>query len=251
MELTIQGRALVQQAQPLLNRIEALAVSLDNPGAATGIIRMGVGEIVALTWFGQLIARLKREMPHVNYEIEVGLTVDMLHKLELAKLDIAILAAPIVNERIETTGLGSVTARWFITPRLRREFAKRRATLREIFETMPIWSVSRPSRMNPMAMETLRRYGISTNKMDTSDNLGSIVQLVASGAGIAFLPDSLVSGLIRKRQLTPLSAELPAESLEFAIACHKDNDQAIVRHIIARAFEASTFSARPARRNSH
>jgi len=51
MELTIQGRDLVQRSQPLLERLEDVVVSLDNPGAATGIIRMGVGEIVAVTWF--------------------------------------------------------------------------------------------------------------------------------------------------------------------------------------------------------
>jgi len=79
--------------------------------------------------------------------------------------------------------------------------------------------------------------------------LRSIVELAANGAGIAFLPDSLVSELIRKGKLRPLSAELPKESLEFAIARHKDNDQAIVRHIVARAVEVSTFSAKLVRRS--
>src|SRR5437867_11713505 len=72
MELTIQGRDLVQRSEPLLNRLEDVVVSLDNPAAATGIIQMGVGEIVAVTWFADLIARLKQQMPKGTTEMELG-----------------------------------------------------------------------------------------------------------------------------------------------------------------------------------
>ena len=58
MELTIQGRELVEQAQPLLSRIEELITSLDNPAAISGIVRIGVGEMVSVSWFGSFMAQL-------------------------------------------------------------------------------------------------------------------------------------------------------------------------------------------------
>ena len=42
MELTIQGRELVERMRPLLNQIEDVVMSLENPEATSGIIRIGV-----------------------------------------------------------------------------------------------------------------------------------------------------------------------------------------------------------------
>ena len=246
MELTIQGRDLVQRSQPLLNRLEDVVVSLDNPAAATGIIQMGVGEIVAVTWFAQLMARLKQQMPQVNYEIQVGLTVDMRQKLELAKLDLAIVAAPVESSRIATTPLGGVNARWMVAPALRTKAGKRRASVKQMLEDFPIWSVARPSHMYPMAIETLRRLGVAPKNINTSDNIQSIVELVANCAGIALLPENLAVGFMHKKRLVPLSDELPPERLEFVIARHRDQDQAIIQRIIALAVGTSAFRGSPA-----
>ena len=246
MELTIQGRDLVQRSEPLLNRLEDVVVSLDNPAAATGIIQMGVGEIVAVTWFADLIARLKQQMPHVHYEIEVGLTVNMRQKLELAKLDLAIVAAPVESSRIATTPLGGVNARWMVSPTLRTKAGKRRASVKQMLEDYPIWCVARPSHMYPMAIATLRRHGVAPKNINTSDNIQSIVELVANSAGIALLPENLAVGFMHKKRLVPLSDELPPERLEFVIARHRDQDQAIIQRIIALAVETSAFRGSPA-----
>ena len=246
MELTIQGRDLVQRSQPLLNRLQDVVVSLDNPAAATGIIQMGVGEIVAVTWFAQLMARLKQQMPLVNYEIQVGLTVDMRQKLELAKLDLAIVAAPVESSRIATTPLGGVNARWMVAPALRTKAGNRRASVKQMLEDFPVWSVARPSHMYPMAIETLRRLGVAPKNINTSDNIQSIVELVANCAGIALLPENLAVGFMHKKRLVPLSDELPPERLEFVIARHRDQDQAVIGRIIALAVETSAFLGSPA-----
>ena len=246
MELTIQGRDLVQRSQPLLNRLEDVVVSLDNPAAATGIIQMGVGEIVAVTWFAGLMARLNQQMPQVIYEIEVGLTVNMRQKLELAKLDVAIVAAPIESSRITTTPLGGVNARWMIAPALRLQAGKRLASVKQMLEYYPVWCLARPSHMHPMAIETLRRHGVTAKNISTSDNIQSIVELVADRAGIALLPENMAAGLMQKKRLVPLSDELPPERLDFVIATHRDQDQAIIQRIIRLAVETSAFLRSPA-----
>ena len=241
MELTILGRELVERAQPLLNRLEDVVISLDNPAAATGIIRIGVGEMVAVTWFGALMARLQREMPRVTYQIEVDLTVNMRQKLELGQLDLAIVAAPLDSNRVATTDLGGVDLLWVVAPALRAAARKRRLGLAEIFGGHPLWSLPRPSYMHPIAIETLRRHGVAQSSIIVCNNLQTMVEIVAQGAGIALLPENLVAGRIRRRQLVPLSVDLPAERLDFVVARHRDQDQVIIRHIVEIAVEASAF----------
>ncbi|MFN0160967.1 MAG: LysR family transcriptional regulator [Burkholderiales bacterium] len=241
MELTIQGRELVERTQPLLGRLEDAVMSLDNAQAATGIIRIGVGEMVAVTWFGELMERVQREMPRVTYRIEVDLTVNMRQKLELGQLDLAIVAAPLDNNRLESTPLGSLDLLWVCAPALRAAWRRRGGEVRDLFAGQPVWCLARPSHMYPLAVEALRQHGVSLNAVSTSNSLQSMVVIVAAGGGIALLPENLVAGRIRQRHLAALSDLLPPVGLEFVIARHRDQDQAVIRRIIAATVEMSAF----------
>jgi DNA-binding transcriptional LysR family regulator len=241
MELTILGRELVERAQPLLNRLEDVVISLENPAAATGIIRMGVGEMVAVTWFADLMANLQRQMPRVTYQIEVDLTVNMRQKLELGQLDLAVVAAPLDGNRLASSSLGSVNLMWVIAPATRAAALKQGMDVGQILGSHPIWCLARPSHMFPSALETLRRYGAAQSNINTCNNLQTMVEMVVHGAGIALLPQNMVDERIRNRELVEISGELPPEKLEFVIARHRDQEQAIIRHIVELTVAASGF----------
>ena len=244
MELTIQGRDLVERAQPLLTRLKDVAVFRDNLLEATGVIRMGVGEIVAVTWFSQLMAQLKQLMPGIHYELDVGLTVDMRHRLEVGLLDLAILAAPIESPQITATPIGGVDLVWVISTERAKALATSSSNIKEMFETQPIWCVARPSHMHPMVMKTIRRHGVTPKTINTSYSVQSIVEIVASGAGIAMLPAPLVTKQLLSKELQLLSAQLKPERLEFVVAHHRDQDQLIIKKIVDETLLASTFLSR-------
>ncbi|MBL8385294.1 MAG: LysR family transcriptional regulator [Burkholderiales bacterium] len=245
MELTILGRELVERAQPLLNRLEDVVISLENPAAATGIIRIGVGEMVAVTWFGAMMARLQREMPRVTYQVEVDLTVNMRQKLELGGLDLAILAAPLDSNRLTSTSLGSLAVLWVAGPAIARAARRQAQDPAALLAAHPIWSLPRPSYMHPMAIESLRRHRVAQTRVSTCNSLQSMVEIVAQGGGIALLPENLVAAHLRAGTLAPLSAALPPQRLEFVIAHHRDQEQTIIGHIVAAAVDASAFLAAP------
>lgn len=243
MELTILGRELVERSQPLLNRLEDVVISLENPAAATGIIRIGVGEMVAVTWFGAMMARLQAEMPRVTYQVEVDLTVNMRQKLELGQLDLAIVAAPLDSNRLASTSLGSLRVLWVTAPALAAAARKRGLAAADILATHPVWSLPRPSYMHPMAIETLRHNRVSQTSVNTCNSLQSIVEIIAQGGGIALLPENLVAARLGSGELASLADTLPPGRLEFVIARHRDQEQAIIRHIVDCAVQASAFLA--------
>lgn len=241
MALTSQGRELVERAQPLLNRLEDAMMSLENPAAATGIIRVGVGEMVATTWFGELIAQLKKEMPRVTYQLEIDLTVNMRQKLELGQLDIAIVAAPLDSNRLSVSTLGSLDLLWVCAPALRSDARKRQLGAGELLAGHAIWCLARPSHMYPMAVETLRRHGAPLTNINTSNNLQTMVGIVASGGGLALLPSNMVEGHLKRRSLVALSDVLPPQPLEFVIAHHRDQEQSVIRRIVEAALKSTAF----------
>jgi DNA-binding transcriptional LysR family regulator len=240
MELTIQGRDLVQRTQPLLTRLEDVVVFQDKLSAATGVIRMGVGEIVAVTWFSKLMARLKQVMPSVHYELDIGLTVDMRHRLEIGLLDLAILAAPIDSPQLTATPIGGVDILWLMSSGLAKSRPSQ-GDVTQMLEAHPIWCVARPSHMHPMAVETLRQYGLSHQTINTSDSVQSIVEIVASGAGIGILPEPLVAQRLKSQELQLLSAQLKPQRLEFVVAHHRDQNQQIIQRIVDETLLVSAF----------
>jgi DNA-binding transcriptional LysR family regulator len=241
MELTIQGRELVERAQPLIARIEEVITSLDNPGAITGILRIGVGEMVAVAWFGELMAQLHERMPRVTYQIEVDLTINMRQKLELGQLDLAIMAARLNSDRLVSTPLGSLDMLWVTSPAVRRAMKRAGRELREVLSSHPIWCLARPSHMYPMAVETLKSLGLSQVSINTCNSLQTMVSIVMAGGGISMLPENMVAEALKRRQLVRLSPDMPAQQLDFVIAHDRDQEQPVVRHIAQLAVQASTF----------
>lgn len=242
MELTIQGRELVQRAQPLLGRLEDLIADMEDPAAARGTVRIGVGEIVALTWFGRLMATLRREMPLVQYDIEVDLTVNMHQKLEAGKLDLAFTAAPIDSRRLWSTSLGSARAIWLIASDLHKAAVDRGLSAKAMLDSHAIWCVAGPSPMHPMTLDTLRRHGLAPHRINSCGHIQTLVEVVSSGAGIALLPEDLAARHIERGELVPLSPELPAEQLDFLIAHRRDQEQPVVRRIVEAACLVTTFT---------
>ena len=241
MELTIQGRELVERAQPLIARIEEVVTSLDNPGAITGILRIGVGEMVAVAWFGDLMAQLHERMPRVTYQIEVDLTINMRQKLELGQLDLAIMAARLNSDRLVSTPLGSLDMLWVTSPAVRRSMKREGRELREVLSSHPIWCLARPSHMYPMAVETLKALGLPPVSINTCNSLQTMVSIVMAGGGISMLPENMVADALKRRQLVRLSPDMPAQQLDFVIAHDLDQEQPVVRHIARLAVQASTF----------
>jgi len=241
MELTIQGRELVERAQPLIARIEEVITSLDNPGAITGILRIGVGEMVAVAWFGELMAQLHERMPRVTYQIEVDLTINMRQKLELGQLDLAIMAARLNSDRLVSTPLGSLDMLWVTSPAVRRAMKRAGHELREVLSSHPIWCLARPSHMYPMAVETLKSLGLTQVSINTCNSLQTMVSIVMAGGGISMLPENMVAEALKRRQLVRLSPDMPAQQLDFVIAHDRDQEQPVVRHIAQLAVQASTF----------
>lgn len=240
MELTIQGRELVQSVEPLLRRLDSVVSALDNPEAVTGTVRIAAGEIAALSWFPNFMARLRRLMPKVVYEIEVDLTTSMRQRLEVGKVDVAILAGPATGTNIRSRSLGRVQLCWMVAPALKQPL-NADASPCEIFGTHAIWSLSKPSASHTMSLSMLREWGISLESIGTCDHILALIEMITKGAGVALLPEILVRNYIAKGELVVLLNDMPMQELEFVIAWNADQEQPIIRNIVETASQCSTF----------
>lgn len=238
MELTLQGRELVRQLEPLLRNIEDLMISLDNPSAAIGTIRIGVGEAIGLSWLGDLIAKSKGVMPNVSYAIEVDLNMVVRQRLENGKLDLAISSGPFDQSRISTISVGRTRFVWVTSPLLAIK-CKPKARAKDLLEQFAVWSLPQPAAMFHATQAALKRAGAKAIDVNTCDYMSVLRQIIIAGSGLALLPADLVSEDILAGRLTRLSLELRPEDIEFFIAWHTELEHSTLRHVINMAVTSS------------
>jgi len=241
MVLTIQGRKLVQMAEPLLHDLDDVMVALGGLDAATGVVRMGVGEIAALSWLPDMLQQAKAIMPNVSYEIEVDITVHMRHRLESGDIDIAIVAAPLVLNEIKSIPLGTADMVWVIAPELLARLPAADRTDVGILNAYPIWSLPKLSATFSMIVDALRQFDIPLHALHTYDNFQGIIKLVLNHAGISLLPRILVQDHLDSGHLAMFSHGLPEPGLEFVIAWHAGREQPVIRRLVDIGAECSTF----------
>lgn len=239
MALTMQGRELVERSQPLLEGLDDLLSDFASPLAARGRLRIGVGEIVSMTWFGRMMKALAEAMPMVHYDVDVELTARLQHELEAGRLDLAITAGPLDTRRLSITRLGHTEAAWLVAAPLQAALAARGHGMARALADLPLWSVASPSPLYPTTLDDLRRHGLPTHGINTCDHIQSIVELVADGGGAALLPLDLAAGHLRRGELVRLAPDMPALRLDFIVARKRDHRSALVERVAQAARAAS------------
>src|ERR1044072_9909296 len=94
-----------------------IKTSVGQKAAISGLVKIGVGEIVAMSWFPSLLARLNDIYPAVEVELVVDLTVNLNRMLAAGQIDIAFVVAP-ASTRLTSHRLGATPMRWIANPAL-------------------------------------------------------------------------------------------------------------------------------------
>jgi DNA-binding transcriptional LysR family regulator len=241
MLLSPQGRQLVERAQPLLTSLDAVIASIEQGVTSTATVRIGVGEMVAQTWLVDLVTELRRHMPDVQYEISVNRTSVLVRKLELGTLDIAILVAPVDTENILVTAIGAADCQWVIGRSLQEASRTSQLSPQQLLEAHTVWCIAPPTQWGKVVSDSLKSHGARPRRINTSDSLQSIIELVANGEGIALLPNYALGQVRGRGEIVPLGADLPTVSLGFALATHRNTDRAMAHEIIEAAKATCNF----------
>jgi DNA-binding transcriptional LysR family regulator len=92
------------------------------------VIRVGLGDL-SIAWFADLMVALQKELPRVAYEIDMDLSINLRHKLELGNLDVAVITGRLEDTHLVTAPLEPTRFVWAAAPSLvalRSQQARRR-----------------------------------------------------------------------------------------------------------------------------
>jgi DNA-binding transcriptional LysR family regulator len=241
LELTLAARRFVERVEPLLVAVEDAFTDVDALADSAGTIRLGLGEIT-MTWFSGIVPELRRTLPRISYEIEMDLAFKLKQNLKMGKLDLAIVAGPLDDDRLVWESIGTTKMVWMVSSALLHDENGCRRPAEELLRTVPLWCVSRPSEFSASALRALRKIGANLDNICTCNHLVGLIDLVERGAGIGQIPEIMIADRIATGKLVPLTPELDTTTLEFNIACHRDQEQPVIRHIMKTAIELSHYA---------
>src|SRR3546814_19941767 len=81
MSLTAAGRKLVRDCDPLLRDMQYALLGSGGYGEASGVVRIGAGEIAAAGCLPVFVAGLKADMTNVGLEIDIVCTDHLFMQL--------------------------------------------------------------------------------------------------------------------------------------------------------------------------
>lgn len=238
MMLTVRGRQLIQESEPLWNALESTLLSLKSFHQAAGIVRIGCGEIAAASCLPLFVAQLKKDMPGVTLEVEVDLTINLRQKLEKGLLDIAFLVGPVDDPALVAKSIGKTAMLWLVNKEVKSRISRRSG--QSAFADLPIWSLSRPSHLYQVILESVGEYGMSPKAINTCNQVRTLIELVASGCGAGILPETMVRNQLKEKVLVPLSPDVKAAPIEFLVAITRAQDEPVVLEIFERAKKLRT-----------
>ena len=225
MVLTVRGRRLVQDCEPLWATIERTFLENGEFAQASGVVRIGSGEIAAASCLPSFINEVKAALPNVTLEVALDLTARLLEQLLGGTSDIVFLAGPVASPGIETVAIGSVGLVWLTAPG--------RPAPSPGGASDPVWSLPRHS---PLYQETAAslRAGRQTGEFNTCNNVRTMIEIVAAGGGIALFPETMVRADMAAGRLVP-ALPSPRRTILFQAAIRAQERDPLVLDMYRRA----------------
>lgn len=236
--LTMDGRSLLpfaEEAYALARRIRSEVINRTN---LSGLVRIGVGEIVALAWLPAMLNRLAARYPKIEIELIVDLTVKLNRMLEADQLDVIIAVGSHPSPRMYSRSVGHAPMRWAASPSLN---LGGRALSAADLAGAAVYSLSRDSHLYIDLLEWFSSQSIKPKRIHGCNSIAATIALTRDAAGIAVLPTMLIAEDLNSSRLELLDAVSPVDSYEFFVSHERSTGDPAVLAIVEVALESTDF----------
>lgn len=208
MTLTARGRQLVLDSEPLLADFDQILMRAADNSFATGVVRIGTGEIASASCVPRFTQAARDRFPDVTLEIDVDLTARMLEQLLAGSRDIVFLAGPVAHPGITTASLGALDLVWLAAPGVAAE------------EPQAVWALPAHSPVHHVVRDEIAEGAVACRSFNTCNNVRTLIDIVSCGGGIGLFPETMVRADIASGALVQISPR-PRRGIEFQAAIRK------------------------------
>jgi DNA-binding transcriptional LysR family regulator len=235
---TTAARELMPYAEEMLRLSAQIRDHMSSADTIPGLLRLGVAEVISITWLPRLVALIHKRYPKITLELDEALTHELVGRLRQGSLDLVLAPGRVAGPGFSSLSLGSVVFAWAASPSLR---LPRRALTPRDLQDWPIIALSRESHHHASIEAWFHASGATCRRIDTCKSVGVAASLAAAGLGITLLPVRCFRSEIAARRLRVVNTIPPMLPVEFTAAHATDTLQPIVRAVAGLAAEVSDF----------
>jgi DNA-binding transcriptional LysR family regulator len=201
--LSPEGRLLLGYADQML-RLSSEAQAVLRDGTPRGALRLGTMESTAAARLPPILARYHQLFPEVRVELQTGTTGALISKVLNYEIEAAFVAEPFTGDSLECE-LAFREKLVLISP---KNFRRIR-TPKDIGRTTLI-AFEAGCSYRRILRDWLGRAKVVPERVMEFGSYHAIVACVASGAGIAIVPESVIRALRAEKdvQVSPLPAQV-------------------------------------------
>lgn len=220
MSFTPAGRQLVRDCGPLWSDLQSMLLRCGGLEEATGVVRIGAGEIAAASCLPPFVSRLKADMPHVSLELEIDLTANLIQQLLIGRTDIAFAAGPVAHPSLQSHPIGAVRLVWLANPVVAASFHSDAGD-----RTIPIWSLSSHSPIYGRMRDAIAASRIARKSLNLCNNARMMIDIAKAGGGIGIFPEPMARTDLASGALVELEGMPALAPIDFHVAKRvSDND---------------------------
>lgn len=235
--VTAKGRELMGYAERALALQDDIRRHIGPSRGLSGLVRVGVAELVAMTWLPRFAATLRERYPQITLELDISLTSPLRSRLVSGDLDIAFIPGPAFDVGLTARSLGSVQFSWMAG----RDFPSWQSPLiASDFLQLRILSLGENSVHFETVSSWLAESG-STQRPDLCNSMTVLAMLTAAGVGVSLLPPMCYEKELASGELRLLDSDPAPPRMPFSVVFKSRKTTALQTAIADIAAEISTF----------
>ncbi|MEQ9915890.1 LysR family transcriptional regulator [Pectobacterium aroidearum] len=182
--LTEAGHRAVEQARDILAQYDGIAAELGESGELAGRLRIGAIQTALAGVLPAALAALRHAHPRLRVLVNSGMSAELAIRIDAGELDAAVTTEPV---KPYPTGLVSTPLYqegfWIVAPS-----ALASLDARQLLQEHPFIRFDRRAWAGRTIDRELRRQRLRVQTDMELDSQEAIVQMVASGLGVAVIP---------------------------------------------------------------
>ncbi len=236
---TAKGRDLMQYAEEALRLSKQMQQLIASEGATTGVLRLGVAEMVTLTWLPELVRRVHERYPKMTIELDEALTHDLIASLNQGGLDLVLIPGHVPGYSVTPVSLGYVEFVWMASPCFD---TGDKVLTPKMMQEYPVIALSRESYHHTSIEDWFRSGDAYCRRMDTCKSFSVAASLASAGLGLTLLPPRCYADEIAAGRLKIVPTDPPFPRVEFTATSAIESMQAAAPSVARLAGEVSDFA---------
>lgn len=230
--LTPEGRGFLAHAEKLLE-VKGEALRMFGTQQLTGVLRIGVSDTMAITWFPNFLSRVQELYPEVTVEVHIGPTYRLREQLLSRQIDVGFVNGPLSDSEMINELLCDCPVVFAAAPSLALHGKKLPA---RAFERYDIYTFGRMTRPYHDLARRLRESGVQS-RLSPISSLQAIILFMRQGLGVGAVPLCVIEEDIETGRLVALDSEIALDELRFTASYIAGPDTYVAEAITHLAIE--------------